>query len=384
MNKVRLKQLRSKGIAGIKDSKFSSDVIPAWIADMNFDIAPAIKSGLIEMVENSICGYPQTPYDLALHEIFRSYVYKRFDWRIKSNDVLFIKDVVQGICRCIYSFTDKNDHILIQPPVYQPFHSLVNLTGRQLLMNPLIKIDNRYQIDFDDFERKAKNAKLFIFCNPQNPTGRVFSKKDLTRLADVCLANNLIVVSDEIHADLILDSKPHIPLSSLNSGIAEQTVTLMSASKAFNIAGTSLAFAHLSNKKLQKLFNAQAEAIYGNQNILALQAVKIALTEGGSWLKKILEKLRKNRAFLDKYISENWINVDYLPGEGTYLAWLDCRKIQSSSLLSSKLLTQARVAVSEGSDFGYEGEGFVRLNFARSPDELSLIIRRMDKVMKTD
>ena len=158
----------------------------------------------------------------------------------------------------------------------------------------------------------------------------------------------------------------------------------MSASKAFNIAGTSFAFAHLSNKKLQKLFNAQAEAIYGNQNILALQAVKIALTEGGSWLKKILEKLRKNRAFLDKYISENWINVDYLPGEGTYLAWLDCRKIQSSSLLSSKLLTQARVAVSEGSDFGYEGEGFVRLNFARSPDELSLIIRRMDKVMKTD
>ncbi len=384
MNKVKLNELRSKGIAGIKDSKFSDDVTPAWIADMNFDIAPAIKSGLIEMMENSICGYPQTPHELGLHEIFRSYVYKHFDWRIKSDNVAFLKDVVQGICRCIYSFTDVNDHILIQPPVYQPFHSLVKLTGRQLLMNPLVKINNCYQIDFDDFERKAKKAKLFIFCNPQNPTGRVFSEQELAHLADLCLANNLIVVSDEIHADLILDSKNHIPLPSLNSDIAEQTVTLMSASKAYNIAGTSLAFAYLSNKKLQKMFNAQPEALYGNHNILALQAVKIAMTEGDSWLKKILAILKENRLFLEKYVSENWINVDYSPGEGTYLAWLDCRKIQSCSQLSSKLLTQSRVAVTDGSDFGDEGNGFIRLNFACNQDELIHLIRRMDKVMRTN
>lgn len=384
MDKVKLKHLRSNSTAGIKDSKFQSDVIPAWIADMNFDIAPAIKAGLIEMVENSVCGYPQSPYDLSLHEIFKSYVCKRFDWRIKSKNVSFLKDVVQGICRCIYSFTDVNDHILIQPPVYQPFHNLVKLTDRRLLLNPLMKIDNRYQIDFTDFESKAKKAKLFIFCNPQNPTGRVYSRHELTRLAEICVANNLIVVSDEIHADLVLESKPHIPLSSVNLDIAERTITLMSASKAYNIAGTSLAFAYLPNEKLQKLFNAKAEAIYGNHNILALHAVKIAMTEGESWLKKILAILRGNRLFLEKYILENWVNVDYLPGEGTYLAWLDCRKIQGSSMLSSKLLAQSRVAVTDGSDFGYGGQGFIRLNFARNRDELISVIKRMDKVMKAN
>ena len=138
MDKVKLKHLRSKGITGIKDSKFESDVIPAWIADMNFDIAPVIKAGLIEMVENSVCGYPQTPYDLGLHEIFKSYVYGRFDWQIKSEDVAFLKDVVQGICRCIYSFTDVNDHILIQPPVYQPFHSLVKLTPIKIIAGKVL------------------------------------------------------------------------------------------------------------------------------------------------------------------------------------------------------------------------------------------------------
>ncbi len=382
IDKVKLKVSRSNSIYGIKDSKYGNQVIPAWIADMNFDIAPCIKSGLISMLENSICGYPQTPHDLRLHEIFQSYVKDRFNWQIEPKDILFLKDVVQGICRCIYSFTERNDQVLIQPPVYQPFHCLVKETGRQLLFNPLVASEKDYQIDFGDFEKKAKIAKLFIFCNPQNPTGRVFTLEELTQLADICVANNLIVVSDEIHADLVLDQKKHIPISSINKDIARNTITLMSASKAYNIAGTSLAFAHLSNDRLRKSFNTQAEAIYGNQNILALEAVRIALTEGGEWLEKIILILRKNRETLQKHIKHNWINVDYWPGEGTYLAWLNCKKITSSKFLSSKILSQSKVAITDGCTFGIEGEGFIRLNFARSPDELSQLLLRMDKVLK--
>ena len=382
MDKVKLKGQRSKNIRGIKDSKYDNDVMPAWIADMDFEIAPCIKSGLIEMLENSVCGYPQTPQDLHLDEIFKSYVNDRFNWHLETDHLVFLKDVVQGICRCIYSFTDINDRILIQPPVYGPFHGLVNETGRQLLLNPLITSETEYQIDFDDFERKAKIAKLFIFCNPQNPTGRVFSLKELKHLADICVANNLIVVSDEIHADLVLDQKSHIPLSSINKDIAGKTVTLMSASKAYNIAGTSLAFGHVPNNRLRKLFNSQAEAIYGNQNILALEAVRIALTEGGEWLEKTKTILRENRGILHKHIENNWMNVKYRPGEGTYLAWLDCRKINSRNSLYSKILSRSKVAITDGSDFGFEGEGFIRLNFARSPETLLKLLVRMDRVLK--
>ena len=382
MNKIKLKELGIKTIQGIKDSKYGDDVMPAWIADMNLEIAVCIKTGLINMVENSICGYPQTPYDLRLHKIFKHYVKDHFDWSISSENVIFLKDVVQGICRSIYSFTNKGDSVLIQPPVYQPFHSLVNDTGRNLLYNPLMRTENGYQIDFDDFEIKAKSAKLFIFCNPQNPTGRVFSFKELRRLADICVANKLIVVSDEIHADLVLSRCPHIPLASIGKDIARQTVTLMSASKAYNIAGISLAFGHVESVKLKNLFASQAEAIYGNQSILALEAVRIALTEGGGWLKNTLSILRKNRLILQKHVEQNWNHVKYLPGEGTYLAWLDCRTVPTTKSLTELLLSQSKIAVTEGGAFGSEGEGFIRLNFARNTNEFLTMLERMDKVLR--
>lgn len=372
-----LRQLTSS-----KWSRFSDDILPAFIAEMDFTTAQPIQQMIGEISGLSDYGYPRhrgKPLDKALASTFASRMNRRFHWDADPELVLPAVDIVQATMACILAFSNPGDGVIVQLPCYPPFRGCIQDSGRRL--QPLWMRDDAtgYKCDIEGLEVDGKPvSRLFILCNPQNPTGRVFNRSELESFADYVLRNDLIVISDEIHADLLFDGREHIPFASLSPEMAARTITLTSATKSFNIPGLRCAVIHFGSPSLKNRFETKIPArVLGQPNVFGTKATIAAWEYGDAWLGAVIEHLSHARYIVRDKLKQALPDIKYRPPEGTYLAWLDCRGLNIRGSAAEFFLKEARVAMSEGETFDPSCPGFVRLNFATSHTILETIIDRM-------
>ena len=374
-------QLRLR--TGQKWSLYPSAVLPAWVADMDFAVAEPIRAALAARIENGDLGYPLPVARSGIAELFVERVAARFGWHIDASAVVILNDVVQGLYLGLETLSAPGDGVIIQTPIYPPFLHAVAELGRRAVQCPLLAGSTRYEIDFEHLEAAIDGStRVLMLCNPHNPTGRAFTRDELTRLAALACRHDLVVVSDEIHADLILAPQPHIPLASLGPDIAARTMTLMSASKAFNIAGLCLAFAHFGSADLRQRFERLPAHGRGGNNAFSLAAVRAAWGGAQPWLDEVLNYLRGNRDHVAAFWRTHWPAVGHLPPQATYLAWLDLRALELPGGPHEFFLQRAQVALGDGRAFGAPGVGFVRLNFATSRALLEQVLERMHAALR--
>jgi len=351
-----------RGTESAKWQYYDQDVLPMWVADLDFKSPEPVIEALHNRVEHGIFGYGMPPEGLkpAIIQHLQDY----FSWTVQPEEIEFVCGVVTGFTHAIYALTEPGDKILIQTPIYPPILEAPEATGRECVHNPLIRNENgKYEIDFEDFERKAASgAKMFILCNPHNPVGRVFTREELTKMAQICLKYGLWICSDEIHADLIFSDHQHVPIANLSPEIAERTVTYFAPSKTFNIAGLSTSVYVAQNPELKKRLCETMPMLLGHPNILGLHAAQAAYQSGRPWLRELLVYLESNRDYLADFVTHELPGVEMGVPEGTFLGWLDCRALGLESP-HTFFLEEARVGLNDGETFGEIGRGFVRLNF---------------------
>jgi len=360
----------------IKWSLYPEDVIPMWVADMDFVSADPIIHALRSRAEHAVFGYSR-PSD-ELKGLIQERMKRLYRWDTAPQDILFLPGIVAGLNVAYQAFASSGAGVLVQPPVY--FHFLRDPVahGRILQDPPLVRNGNLYEIDFDLFERAIDgNTKLFVLCNPHNPVGRVFTGTELEKIAEICLRHKLIICSDEIHCDLIYAPYRHIPIASLSPEVEASTVTLMSPSKTFNIAGLGCAYALIKNPRLRKYWNEVSYGIIPWVNIMGHTAAAAALQDGQEWLDQVLKYLRQNRDYLADFIGDKMPGIRTSPVEATYLAWLDCSRLGIEGNPARFFLDKARVGLSDGTEFGGEYEKFVRLNFACPRKVLDKALNRL-------
>ena len=348
----------------IKWNWFDEDVLPMWVADMDFRSPEPVVEALKARVEHGVFGYGWPPKELK--GAIQAHLLRRQGWEVAEEALDFISGVVTGFNHAIYSLTEPGDKVMIQTPVYPPFLAAPEEAGRERVINPLIRReDGKYEIDFDDFETKAASGvKLFVLCSPHNPVGRVFSREELTRMAEICLANDVLICSDEIHGDLIFSENRHIPLARLSPEIAANTVTYFAPSKTFNVAGLSTSIYVAQNEAVREKLQHSMTMLLGHPNIFGTQAALAAYRDGQEWLDEVLVYLEANRDYLVEFVESELPGVAIWKPEGTYLSWLDCRALDLPVSPHEFFLKEAKVGLNEGASFGEDGKGFVRLNFA--------------------
>jgi cystathionine beta-lyase len=368
---------------GEKWAHYPGDALPAWVADMDFPQAEPIRAELERMLASGDLGYPVNPTSKALPALFAARVGERFGWEVEPRQVEVMIDVVQGIYVGLETLSAPGDGVIAQTPVYAPFLNAVKETGRALARNPLVAGPRGWEIDFDELGRlaRAPRNRILLFCNPHNPSGRAFSRAELERVAEIVVDGDLRVISDEIHADLVFAPSRHVPLASLGPEIAARTLTLMSATKAFNIAGLRLGVGHFGGGELRERFLSVPRHVRGGVNTMGLRATEAAWRWSQPWLDAVLEYLDGNRRFVERFVREQLPGVRHFPPQATYLAWLDFRELGLGARPAEFMLERARVALSEGESFGEEGRGFARLNFATSRALLAEILERMAKAL---
>lgn len=377
--KPSLVELRRKTSA--KWTVYDADVIPAWVADMDFELAPPIRAALDAQIRRGDLGYPQMYERSGLAELFCARAAARYDWHVEPSQVEFFSDVVQAIYLCLMTLTESGDGVLIQTPIYPPFLHAVAETGRRAISCGLVPGHARYEIDFDALEAAAPGARMLLLCHPHNPTGRAYTREELERLAAIVMRHDLLVVSDEIHADLMLDERRHIAFASLSPAIAARTVTLTAASKAFNIAGLCLACGVFGSTALRQRFGSLPGHVRGGRSTLGMAAAAAAWRDGDAWLADTLSVLRANRATVAAHVAREWPAVRHFAPEATYLSWLDCAGLELGEEPFRFFLREARVALGEGPSFGAGGQGCVRINFATTPAILDEILARMSAAL---
>jgi len=368
---------------GEKWGQYPPDVLPAWVADMDFPLCTPIQTMLEHSVRIGDVGYPieQTTDDLPT--IFARRARQRFDWDVDPQRVELLTDVVQGMYIALTTLSARGDAAVVQTPVYPPFLHAVRECDRRMVVNELRRGERGYEIDFDDLRAGIDaHTRILLLCHPQNPTGRVFSRSELEALAEVVLERDLVVCSDEIHADLVYPGARHIPFATLSPEIAARTVTLTSATKAFNIAGLRCGVAVFGDSALQERFNTLPRHLRGGLSSLGLAATTLAWTEGQPWLDEVMRYLDGNRRLVAEFVAERLPRIRHHLPEATYLAWLDCRDLSLAPDPYRFFLREGRVALTNGAGFGPGGEGFVRLNFATSRPILRLLFERIETALR--
>jgi len=359
-------------------------VIPMWVADMDIPTPDFILDALAERIKHPILGY--TLRDKAFSDAIVWWNLKRHGWAIKPEFIGFCAGVVSGLNHAILAFTEPGDKIIIQTPVYHPFFSTISNNGRVILQNPLIEEEMRYRMDFDKLEEIAsQGAKMIIISNPHNPVGRVWTKEELIKLGDICCKHNIIIVSDEIHSDLIIKPHKHTPLASLSERFAMNTVTFASTSKTFNLAGLFTGHAIISNPELLSKYNQALEATgAGMGNIFGFEAVKAAYSpKGEQWLAEVLDYFKGNAQLVEDFIGKNLPKIKISELQGTYLLWLDFRGFGfDDSKINDLLIHKAEVGLNKGSVFGEQGKCFQRMNIACSRSIVNEALERLYKTFK--
>lgn len=361
----------------------AEDVQPMWVADMDLPIAEPIRDALVNRAEHAIFGYTLT--DDKLNQTVKDWLLRRHNWDIKKEWIIYSPGVIPTLHMAILNVTNPGDSVLIQTPVYPPFYDIVKSHDRKLVTNPLQYKNGAYEIDFDDLETKFKQGvKAFILCNPHNPVGRVWSKQDLEKMAALCLQYDVFMLSDEIHADLIFDGKKHIPLGTLSNEINNRTITCMSPTKTFNLAGLNVSYAIVPDEDIRVAMQKEYRK-YGMTmlNAMGITALDAAYTDGEKWLDDLLTLLEHNRNILVEAFQER-PEITAIRAEGTYLIWLDCTNMGLPHAdLKNFMQEEAKVGLNDGVSFGKEGEGFMRMNIA-SPttyvqEGINKIIAALDK-----
>lgn len=344
----------------------TNDVIPLWIADMDFRTAPEIIEAIKVRADQGIFGYTNRPDEYF--EAYANWQEKRHGWRPDTDKMAFALGVVPAMISLVKQLTNEGDSILIQPPVYHPFSDVVLDFDRTLVTNELKKdAQGVYQIDFADFESKIKSGvKYFIFCNPHNPVGRVWTRAELTKLSDICLANGVKIISDEIHSDLILFGHKHIPMASISPEAAANTITCIAPSKTFNLAGLQSATIVFPEKDIMDTYVKEIRRNdIARNNCFSLVAAIAAYTQGEPWLTELIDYLEGNMTFVKNFLEQNIPQVKaYLP-QATYLMWLDFSALGlDNKALQEFLVQKAGIALNDGTSFGEGGNGYARLNTA--------------------
>jgi len=351
-----------RGSDSIKWSHYDPDVLPMWVADMDFPSPPEVLEALEARARHGIFGYPGEPPELR--EVFVEHLRHLYDWRVSPEALLFLPNVAVGFNLTCHAATDAGDGVLIQPPIYFPILRIPQNVSLVPRFNRLVETTSgRYEIDFDDFERAAARARVFVLCNPHNPVARVYTSEELESLAEICLRHDVVVCSDEIHADFVYDGRRHVPIASLDPSIARQTVTLFAPNKTFNVAGVSCAIAVVPDETLREKLVAAKRGLVPHVGVMSYAAALAAYRHGTGWVYELVRYLQENRDVVARFVRDEIPAVSATPVEGTYLAWLDCRGATDENP-HELLLREGRVAVNDGVTFGLGGEGFVRLNFA--------------------
>ena len=365
----------------LKWSMHGPDVLAAWVAEMDFAAAPVVRDALADAVEREQFGYPCDDEDTGLPEAVAGWMAHRHGWTIDPASVHSVPDVVRGVRLAVEFFTEPGSAVVVPTPAYAPFFRVPGMAGRTLVDVASINEGGRYRLDLDGIDDAFDaGAGSIILCHPYNPVGTCFAPAELEALAQVVERHGARVVSDEIHAPLVFRGGVHVPYASLSATTAEHTLTLTSATKAWNVPGLKCAVAITSNDADEKTWLTMAPEAHG-ASTLGMVASIAAFTAGEPWLDAALAYLDDTRTWLSGELAEHLPSIGYQPPEATYLAWLDCRPLELSTAPGRFFLEHAGVALNEGSSFGPAGEGFVRLNLATSRSVLQRIVRQMGEVV---
>ena len=364
---------------GLKKYFGYTDLNPLWVADMDFKTPDFINNAIIDAAKNSLYGY-----SIDSDEIYESIINwqkNQHQWNINKEDIYMINGVVPAYSACIEAFSEENDEVIVQTPIYPPLFKCVNVNNRKVVVNELKKDENGYYtMDLEDLESKiTPKTKILALCSPHNPVGRVWSKEELEKVANICIKHNIIIVSDEIHSDITF--KKFTPLASISKEIANQTITLNSAGKTFNIAGLNSAYAISKNQDLLNKFKkvAQKREIQ-SINFFGYIATKAAYENGAIFVKELKKYLLSNIEFTKNYFEKNSIKINFFQPEATYLLWLDFSSFNlSHNEIKNKLLIRAKLALNDGVSFGSNGNKYFRLNVALSQNALEIALNQLSK-----
>lgn len=360
-----------------------ADLIPLWVADMDFPASQPVIEALTERVQHGVYGYAKVPD--AFYDAVSGWSERKHRFQLQREWILPVLGVVPALSAIVAALTESGDKVLIQEPVYHCFFSSIERNGCEVVSNDLLYQDGQYKIDFDDFETKASDpkVKLFILCSPHNPAGRVWTKTELERLGEICLKHDVLVISDEIHCDLVFEGYQHIPFGTINPLFLANTITCIAPSKTFNLAGlqaaTVIVADPLLNKKVQHAFLVNEIASISPFAITGLIA---AYQQGEDWLKQVLVYIHDNYSYLKNFIAEHLPTLKVVPLEGTYLVWVDCSAFKlSSRKLGQMLLQDVHLQVNVGSMYGKGSDCFIRLNIACSRSILDEGLVRLKNVL---
>ena len=366
------------------DSAGDADVLPMWVADMDFRTAPPVVEALRKRVEHGIFGYVRVPD--AYYAAVTNWFARRHDWQIEKEWIIYTTGVVPALSAVIKALTAPGDKVMVQTPVYNCFFSSIRNNGCGMITNPLIYRNGTYQIDFADLEQKAADpsVKVLLLCNPHNPAGRVWTKQELTRIGDICIRNNVWVVADEIHCELVFPGHTYIPFASISQEFLMHSVTCTSPSKAFNLAGLQIANIISADTDIRTKID---KAININEvcdvNPFGVEALMAAYNDGEEWLEELKQYLFANYNYLRVYFEEYLPEFPVATLEGTYLVWADCSVLnQSSDETVKTLLEKEKLWVNEGSLYGEAGEGFIRINIACPRQQLIEGLNRLRRALK--
>jgi len=370
-----------KNTNAIKWESSSPDILPMWIADMDFKTAPEIIEALQNRISHGVFGYTQTPEHFYIS--IQKWWKKRYQLAIEKESIIAVSGVIPALSAAIRSLTEKGDQIIIQPPVYNHFYNSIQNCEREIVENNLIYSNGSYSIDFEDLELKAANpgTKLLLISNPHNPVGRVWTKEELLNIASICQKHNIIVISDEIHCDLVFNEYKHIPFASLDHQSAKNTITLASVSKSFNLAGLQVGY----------VFTKNTAFLNGIKSVLQMQEMELlspfaiesliaAYDKSEKWLEDLKEYIYQNYIFLAQFITSELPQIKVVPLQATYLVWLDCSALKvSSDQIAKNLLEDEKLWINSGSLYGNAGEGFLRINIACPIKVLSEGLERLKR-----
>ncbi|HBV25945.1 MAG TPA: aminotransferase [Acidimicrobiaceae bacterium] len=373
---------RVRNRPGIKWERHGDDVLCAWVADMDLEVPEFITNAVIERINSGGLGYGFYDEPIPVLEAFRDRMRNAFDWRVEVSEIIRVHDVIQGLELVLDTLVPPGAGVVVQTPVYPPFYSSIEGVGRRWVANPLVEMETGWSLDFEHLESVAsqQDVSALLLCHPHNPSGFVMGKTDLAQVIEIADRHDLLVISDEIHCDLVYAPNEHLPTASISELAAQRTVTLIAATKTFNMAGLRMAFVHTASEKYLPSLQQIRPRMIGGINGLGQVATVAGWEHGDAWLSELVAGLDRNRHLLGELLNDYLPAVHYRLPEATYLAWLDCRELGLGDDPAEIFLAQNKVALSSGPDFGIEGLGYVRLNFATSPKMLQMIVERMAQV----
>ena len=361
----------------------SEDVLPMWVADMDFRIPQPIVDAVVKRAQHPIYGYTLSAGTL---KAVIDRLYRLYGWKVEPEWIIITPGVVPAVNAAVRAYSGDKGSVVVQSPAYPPFWISATNNNCVAVPNPLVLKDGRYEIDFDDLEAKfaSSGAKAIILCSPHNPVGRVWSREELTRMGEIALRHGAVVISDEIHCELTLHGNKHVPFATISPEFERNSITCYAPSKTFNIAGMHCSVAIVPDEGIRKRFNDARAGIMGSPDLLAVYAMQAAFTHGDEWLEQALEYIEGNLEYMMKYFAERIPKIRPLRSEGTYLVWLDCRGLGMDPKALRKFFNEkAKVGLNDGPSFGPGGEGFQRMNIACPRAHLEEGLRRIEKAVNS-